>query len=212
MPIDILAHDTRLAGRTPATTSGRISFEVGESTPIADFFARVLGLADQHGGIGRLFLMCHGVRVLREDTTALQFCRELISYRNVHLFQSLSGRVDRIILFACHAAEISMTRGGDGDELCRRMARNAQVELTAAREDQTYYREEHCRLFFCEETAIDYGDWEGEVVVYGRDGNVIATFSNPSPWYDERGTIHDPRLEPRPGVWYDSSGTRHAGR
>ena len=53
MPVNLIAHDTRLEGRTPASTSGTIAFEVGDGTPISDFFDRVIQISDNNGGIGR---------------------------------------------------------------------------------------------------------------------------------------------------------------
>ena len=89
-----------------------------------------------------------------------------------------------------------MTQHGDGDGLCRQMALAANAEVTAARENQAYSQTEVCRLFFCEESAIEFGDWEGPIVVYGRDGNIISEFQNPSAWRGADGVLHDPRLSP----------------
>jgi len=199
MSVDVVAHDTRLEGATPISTSRTITFEVDDSTHITDFFDRVVNIADEHGGIATLYIMCHGVHVQKQDTTALLFCHELIAYTTVHHFQRLRDKVDRIVVFACHAAESTMTRHGDGDELCRYIALNAHAEVTAAREDQTYYHPQRCFGVFCyEDGPIEYGEWEGPIVVYGRDGNIIAEYQNPSAWHDEDGAIHDPRLEPQP--------------
>lgn len=206
MPVNVIAHDTRLEGRTPASTSGTITFEVGDGTPISDFFDRVIQISDSHGGIRTLYIMAHGVIVTSEDTTAIEFCHEFISYRTVHLFDRLREKVERIVLYVCHAAETSMTAHGDGDELCRQMAIAAQAEVTAAREDQAYSGVEHCTLLFiCEEEPIEFGEWEGTVVVYDRLGNIIAQYHNPSAWRDESGTLHDPRIEPNPHPGASSS-------
>lgn len=204
MPINLIAHDTRLEGRTPASTSGTIAFEVSGGTPISEFFERIIRYAENYGGIRTLYIMAHGVIVADEDTTAIQFCREFISYRNIHLFGQLREKVERIVLFVCHASEDSMTEHGDGDELCRQMAMQAQAEVTAAREVQAYLRTERCTLFFCEESAIEFGDWEGTVIVYDRNGNIIAQFHNPSAWRDEDGILHDPRRDPDPRISEDA--------
>ncbi|HQX56508.1 MAG TPA: hypothetical protein PLP07_11300 [Pyrinomonadaceae bacterium] len=198
MSVNVVVHDTRLEGRTPISTASALSFDVDDSTHIEDFFDRVVRIADEHSGIGVLYLMCHGVTVLAENTTALLFCHELIAFTTVHHFARLRDKVDRIVILACHVAETSMTRHGDGDELCRHIALQAHAEVTAARETQTYSRSERCRFWFCEESPIEYGEWEGPVVVYGRDGNIITEFQNPSVWYDSDGDVHDPRREPRP--------------
>jgi hypothetical protein len=39
-----------LEGRTPASTSGTIAFEVGDGTPITDFFDRVIQISDTNQG------------------------------------------------------------------------------------------------------------------------------------------------------------------
>jgi hypothetical protein len=198
MPVNVISHDTRLEGRTPATTSSTIAFEVNDETPLSDFFDRAVRIADEHNGIGTLYIMAHGVMVVSEDTTAIAFCREFISFETVHQFARLRDKVDRIVLFACHAAESTMTRHGDGDELCRHIALEAHAEVTAAREDQAYGADESCTLMFCDESALEFGEWEGPVVVYGRNGNIISEFQNPSIWRDAAGGVHDPRSEPRP--------------
>lgn len=200
MPVNIIAHDTRLEGRTPSSTSGTVTFEVGGDTPISDFFRRVVEISEGRGGVQTLYIMAHGVLVPSEDTSAIEFCREFISYRTVHLFSQLNEKVERIVLFVCHASEDSMTAHGDGDELCRQMAIEAQAEVVAAREVQAYSRTERCTLFFCEESAIEFGEWEGPVVVYDRNGNIIAQYNNPSAWRDDEGILHDPRREPDPRI------------
>lgn len=211
MPINVLAHDLRLEGAAHAATSSTVSIVVDGSTPISDFFDGLRVIIDSRGDIGILTIMCHGVRLLAEQTTGLLFCHELITNFNVDLFQQIQGHVDRIVIFACHAAETDLSDSGDGDELCRTIAINTQAEVTAAREDQAYYRPQRWfgDLFMYEDGQIEFGEWEGPVVVYGRDGRIIARFNNPSVWYDADRRVHDPRAEPRPGVWYDASGHRH---
>ena len=113
-------------------------------------------------------------------------------------------KVQRIVLYVCHASEDSMTAHGDGDELCRQMAIQAHAEVTAAREVQTYSRDEHCTLFSCEESAIDFGEWEGTVIIYDSTGNIIAQHHNPSAWRDADGVLHDPRRETDPRILEES--------
>ena len=208
MPINVIAHDTRLEGRTPVSTSGTISFEVDDGTRISEFFDRVISLSNEYNGVRTLYIMAHGVHVLDVDTSAILFTHDLISYLNIHLFERLRDKVERIILFVCHASETSITEHGDGDELCRQMALNAQVEVTAARENQAYLTRETCSLFSCEEAAIEFGEWEGTVVVYNRNGRIIAQFYNPSAWRDTDGVLHDPRIDPNP--YRHGEGAGHA--
>ena len=207
MPINVIFHDTRLEGRTPVSTSSTRSFEVDGDTPTSEFFEHVISLSNENNGIGTLYIMAHGVRVLDLHTSAIKFTHDFISYQNVHLFQQLREKVERIVLFVCHASETDLTTHGDGDELCRQMARNAQAEVTAARENQAYLSVESCGLFSCEEAAIDFGEWEGPVVVYDRNGVIIAQYNNPSSWRDTEGVMHDPRVDPNP--YRDGEGSHH---
>jgi hypothetical protein len=216
MPINVTAHDTRLEGRTPLSSSTCICIEVSEETPIQNFFDQVLTISREHSGVARLTIMAHGVTFTmgtpntEDDSSGIQFCNPPISYQNIHLFHQLRGSVDRIVLHVCHAAENTMTAHGDGDELCRQMALEAQVEVTAARENQIYTT--HTRgIIFTEEAPIEFGEWEGSVVVYDRNGNLIAEFNNPSGWTDSDGVLHDPRVDPEPPPAYrDGVGARHA--
>lgn len=198
MPVNVVVHDTRLEGRTPVSTSGTITLEVGGDTSLGDFFERVVEISDDYGGIRTLYIMAHGVYAAGEDTTAIQFCREFISYQTVQLFDRLKEKVERLVLFVCHASENSMTAHGDGDEMCRQMAVLAEVEVVAAREVQAYATTEHCRLFICEEAAIEFGEWEGTVIVYDKNGNLSAQYSNPSVRRGDKANLHDPRIEPNP--------------
>jgi hypothetical protein len=179
MAVNLIAHDTRLAGRTPSSSRETQTIEVDDSTSLDDFFTQAVEIAYGGSGIGRLAIMAHGVYVSSMDTTAIQFCREMISLQTVHHFSRLRGLVDTIVLYVCHAAETSMTRRGDGDELCRHIALESNAEVTAARETQDYTTTESCRFFVdCETSAIEFGDWEGTVVHYGRDGRVLAEFAD----------------------------------
>jgi hypothetical protein len=209
MPVNVIAHDTRLEGRTPTSTSSTITFEVNGDTPIQDFFNRVIQISNENNGIRTLFIMAHGVHVLDVNTTAILFTHDFISYLNIHLFEQFQDKLEKIVLFVCHASETDMTEHGDGDELCRQMAVNAQCEVTAAREVQAYsHGNRSCASDWCMEAPLEFGDWEGTVVVYDRNGNIIAEFHNPSIWRDSDGTIHDPRRDAPP--YRDGEGARHA--
>lgn len=197
MPVNIIAHDTRLEGRTPVSISGTITFEVGGETSLGDFFERVVRISGDLGGVRTLFIMARGVFVASDDATAIEFCREFISYRTVHLFEQLREKVGRIVLFVSHAAENSMT-SGDDDEMCRRMAIAAQAEVVAAREVQTDAATERGALFFCEESALDFGEWKGAIVVCDGNGNIVAHFTNPGARRDREEILHEPRIEPHP--------------
>ncbi len=221
MSVNVIVHDTRLEGRTPASSSSFVNFDVGEDTPLQDFLNRCRSIAYERSGISTLYIMAHGVEIPFGDHVGggygIMFCQEFIHLDNVEQFALLADKVEHIVLLVCSAAavsfdishvdivrpELSRTFHGDGNELCRQMAIYAQAPVTAAREVQAYSSPEHCTTFagyelFCSSGIIDFGDWEGSVVQYDALGNITAEWTNPSAWRDSEGTVHDPRLEARP--------------
>lgn len=197
MPVNLIAHDTRLEGRTPSASLENFTIEVDDSRSLESFFDQAVEIALAHAGILRLSIMAHGLYVRDLDTTAIQFCAELISYQTVHQFGRLRGLVDHIVLYVCHAAETHMTSRGEGDELCRQMAIAANAEVTAARERQEYTSVERCGFIDCESSPIEFGEWEGQVVHYGRDGQVITEFGDAPAPAEPAPTMPDPRFTMR---------------
>ena len=221
MSVNVIAHDTRLEGRTPLSTSGFVNFEVSDDTSLAEFFERCSSIAEGHGGISTLYIMAHGAEMEFAGHVGggygIIFCRDYIRHDNVEGFSALAGKVEEIVLLVCAAAavsvdfrrvdiarpELSRTFHGDGNALCRQMAISAAAPVTAAREIQAYSTDQHCTTFagyelYCSSGFIDFGDWEGTVVRYDANGNLIGEWTNPSAWRDDSGIIHDPRIEPRP--------------
>lgn len=221
MSATVIVHDTRLHGRTPPAGGGFINFDVGEDTPIDDFFNRCRSIAVENDGISTLYIMAHGAEMEFAGHVGggygIVFCQEYITADNVERFALLADKVERIVLLVCAAAavsvdfrridvtgrELSQTFHGDGNEMCRQMAIHAQAEVTAAREVQAYLDDGECyqlagHELFCTTGTIDFGDWEGTVVTYDAQGNIIEQWTNASAWRDTGGQLHDPRLEPRP--------------
>lgn len=221
MSISVLVHDTRLSGRTPLSSSAMVTFEVGEDTPLQDFFNRCRSISYENGGISTLYIMAHGVTMEFGGTIGggygIIFCREFIQRDNVDQFALLARKVENIVLLVCSAAatsfdihhvdlshpELSRTFHGDGNELCQQMAIRAQATVTAATEIQAYSTEEHCSTFAgyefaCEEGVIDFGDWEGTIVTYDPHGNIIDERTFPSAWRDSSGRVHGPGTDPGP--------------
>ncbi|HMJ07456.1 MAG TPA: hypothetical protein VK468_00530 [Pyrinomonadaceae bacterium] len=220
MSINVIVHDTRLDGRTPLSSSSFVNFDVGEDTPLREFFEHCSSIAAAHGGISTLYLMAHGAEMEFAGRVGggygIIFCREFIQMDNVAQFTALLDKVEQIVLLVCAAAgtsvdfrrvdvarpELSRTFHGDGNELCRQMAISAHVPVTAAREIQAYSSDESCSTFaghelFCTSGFIDFGDWEGSVVRFSPNGDIVAQWTNPSAWRDSDGVIHDPRIDPR---------------
>ena len=51
---------------------------------------------------------------------------------------------------------------------------------------------------YCEMGAVDFSDWEGSIITFDENGNIMNEVTNPLTWRDSHGIIHDPRLEPEP--------------
>jgi hypothetical protein len=81
-------------------------------------------------------------------------------------FEVLKGLVNRIWLVACSAARIGEGREGDGNLFCCEIAKASGAFVMASTANQKG------------EKGVKYGyidDWEGTVLTYGPEGNVVAT-------------------------------------
>lgn len=117
------------------------------------------------------------------DGRVLLLGRENLTRDNAESFgRSLRWLVRRRIwLHACSAAAQP-----DGEALCRNLARGANVPVVAGRELQDYSRVGPITTFRGMEVIqrgdwIDFGVWEGEVVVCHPDGTVATWFAGPAP-------------------------------
>ena len=218
MAIKVTVFDTRLEGRTPPGSSSAISFEVQEGTPINDFFNRIGEISKQYKGISTLYLMTQmATTEFGGGNSGLLFCGDGIHADNVQQFERLAGQVEHIVLFECARSlnafdiqnadimhsELSKTFHGDGDELCRAIARSAGAKVTVVREASEYVADDHLTTFsgyelYCEAGAIDFSDWEGSIISFDEYGNILDQVTNPMSWRDSHGLIQDPRLEPEP--------------
>lgn len=222
MSINVIAHDLRLEGRTPAVTSSSLSFEVDEDTPIQHFFDRCGAIASEHDGIDILSIMAHGteLRFFAEAMgggEGIQFCRDLITLDNIDLFALLADKVRHIDLYVCFAAAVSPdvyhadfprpeddgVWNGDGNELCRLMAIRAQASLTASTDFQAYEEAEGAGPPVFGHSLYTFGDmhfdeWEGTVVTYNSSGDIIDRRVFPTVWRTPDGVVHHPRLDSRP--------------
>ena len=222
MSINVVAHDLRLEGRTPAITSSSLSFEVDEDTPIQHFFDRCRSIAYENDGIDILSIMAHGLELrfageVMGGGYGIQFCRELIRLDNIDLFALLADKVRHIDLHVCFAAAVSPdvhhadirhpeTDGvwsGDGNELCRQMAIRAQASVTASTDLQAFGEAEGAGPPVFGHSLYTFGDmhfdeWEGTVLTYNSSGEIIDRRVFPTAWRTSDEEVHDPRLEERP--------------
>lgn len=116
------------------------------------------------GKLRTLLILAHGIEERGRGGYGLQFCAEDITQCTVHMLAPLYRKVEKIVLLACSAAKIAKgTDGtdGDGDLLCRRMAKITGAWVRASTYRQTYY---------VNKNGIDFGDWEGDCWWFGPNG------------------------------------------
>jgi hypothetical protein len=215
----VTVYDTRLEGRTPLGSTSFISLKVNEGLPLNEFFDQIQFIAQQNNGISTLFLMTQIVTsgLGGAGDAGLLFCKEGVHVDNVQQFARLIGWVDHIVIFQCADApnefdvehadvihpELSKTFHGDGDDVCKSIAVYSGIKVTVVRESLAYVANENLTTYsgyelYCESGAIDYSDWEGSVISFDENGNILDEITNPMSWRDSHGLIHDPRLEPEP--------------
>jgi len=175
----ILAHDRRLEGR--ARTGRDIGvIEVDERTTLGYFTNRFSTLFEANGRavITKLKIMAHGFESPNgRGGYGMQFCRETIILDTVEHLRPLRGKVDKIALCSCSVADTSPDlqtadgiMSGNGQELCSRIARITHAELVASTVTQRYSID---GVFG--EHPIEFGEWEGPVLHFDREGNLTRT-------------------------------------
>ena len=91
-----------------------------------------------------------------------------IKLGTVSEFEKIAPHCDQIIITACQAARITSAGGdGDGNLLMSGIAKAAQAYVTCSTADQT--------IAWTPWLPFGYiDDWEGTVLTYGPEGNVVA--------------------------------------
>jgi hypothetical protein len=183
---DLIVRDVRLQGPRPRGTE---VLEVDADTPLAWPISWLCAKANAYSSAYvRLILMAHGYETQTAQGRAIfgttigakysqggggiQFCKEGISLDTVARFAPLRELLDWIDLKNCGTAYI--TPGfeggkGDGNVLCSRLAQITQTPVRASTATQLY-----------DATTTDFGVWEGTVLTYGPNGNVIRVEQDPA--------------------------------
>lgn len=197
MPITELAiHDRRLEGtmfRHPSVEyvftdalepleqlSRRIQARLREPLP------GVMRASTRPSPVDHLRIYAHGARPVGAagpgDGRVVLLSRDTLNRDNAEAFgRALRWLVRRRIwLYACAAAARP-----DGEQLCLNLARGADVPVVAAREVQDYAQMGTVPTWNGMELMpqadwINFGTWEGEVVVCHPDGRVATWFSGPA--------------------------------
>ncbi len=193
MGLNVLFHDTRLSGDTPTTVEGfdyepRYQLSV-DSTLETDFISRLLTIGESDT-IDRLAILCHGWAAGTasgriEEGFGLEFCGEDgLSIFNVDNLNVLGRSIEitEVFIYGCGAAHIATgTDGhavdGNGHLLCSKIAQATRAYVTASTEIQRVDRG-ISGLY-----PMDMGEWEGLVVRYDPEGEIVSTVRHPSVWF-----------------------------
>ncbi|WP_128548718.1 hypothetical protein [Larkinella soli] len=181
---NMIVHDNRLEGNPPLGYAANI-YHVDDTTSTAHIFDWVATHASRIGGISRLYIMCHGYaggndfEMVSADVggLGLQLGRDSLTLGNVRVVAPLRNRVQRIIIYACAAADNSMARyspAADGHRLMGELAYYSGAYVVAADRIQWYSRVTVSGSFSYiggrgDTNMIDFGAWEGTVYEFPPD-------------------------------------------
>jgi hypothetical protein len=160
MPINMLIHDKRLLGQSPAIADNQ--WDVDASVPINHIVSWTQTVAKGSGGIKKLVIMAHG------NAHGIQLGAEWLTLRTVDQFSALRGLVKSVILYACSAAKTMPNKrmtSGDGALLMARLAVRMNAYVVASSDTQWYTPGTSYKQ------PIKFGAWEGDVYLFYPNGN-----------------------------------------
>lgn len=179
---DFIAHDVRLVGSTPHGQNID-AIQVGAATPLTSFVTQALNAAEANKGEICLKIMAHGAGDEKKEGGVILFCKENLRLSTVEQMRPLAGKIKGgIELLVCRAAMITPgkeRKDGDGNMFCSRMAQITGTTVTASTAIQLYTFGRDTRGS-CDgkpglphpSSPIDFGAWEGTVLIYKPDGSV----------------------------------------
>jgi hypothetical protein len=164
----MLIHDTRLLGTAPKIAENQ--WPVDATVSINHIVGWTGEVAKGAGGLKKLIIMAHGFASGGHGGYGIQLGQEGITLGTVDLFASpnLRGKIKSIILYSCAAAETAPGKrmtGGDGNLLCSRLADRTKAYVIASSTFQIY------TYGGSSNQPINFGSWEGDVYLYGPNGN-----------------------------------------
>ena len=165
--IDMLIHDKRLIGSSPAIAQN--IYEVDSTVPVAHILGWTNTVArGTPGGLRRLIIMCHGV--VSADSHrggyGLQLGSEGITWETHHFFAQLRDAVKVIVLYACKPVDRDAPRVQSGMMLFQQIAHMANCYVVGSDSDQVYTYGTTPGS-----APIDFGKWEGRVFLIAPNGN-----------------------------------------
>jgi hypothetical protein len=164
--IDMLIHDTRLIGNAPKIAENQ--WPVDASVPMSHVVGWTGDVAKGAGGLRKFIIMAHGYASGGRGGYGIQLGQEGLTLKTVDLFELLKGQVKSIILYSCAAADTAPGKrmsSADGNLLVSRLAVRTGAYVVASSAFQVY------TYGGSKNQPIDFGSWEGDVYLYGPNGN-----------------------------------------
>jgi hypothetical protein len=164
--IDMLIHDTRLLGNAPKVAENQ--WPVSASDRMSHVAGWTGEVAKGAGGLRKLIIMAHGYATGGHGGYGIQLGQEGLTLQTVDLFAALKGKIKSIILYSCAAADTAPGKrmtGGDGNLLVSRLAARTAACVVASSAFQVY------TYGGSKNQPINFGAWEGDVYLYGPNGN-----------------------------------------
>lgn len=169
--------DRRLEGGVPSRAKLSI-FNTSESTPLANAFASINGVAAGAGGkIHSMFVLCHGYAGSNDRAgmsmdaggMGLELGREDVTHTNVAMWSAIAGKVDNIVVYSCGAGDTQPGNEGttaDGRYLMGALAIHTNANVYAADKIQWYGTFNDLA-----NGRYDFGAWEGTLFRFPPNGN-----------------------------------------
>jgi hypothetical protein len=173
--MDIIVHDKRLLGVSPKTTGSRVVLDIDENTSLDAVLTLLSFFSSNNKGYGKIMVMAHGFEDAKNKRGGLgmQLGKENLGVHNVQKWNTLKGKVKEIILYSCAVADVQIGKSneaveGNGVYFCSQLAFYSGATVTASMNTQYYDNGEGIIW----DSEIDFGDWEGIVLVFSPDGKV----------------------------------------
>jgi hypothetical protein len=172
----VILHDTRLKGTVSPGRADRV-FTVDETTSTDYIISSLRGAADQLDGIDELSIMCHGYCNQAETVCGygIQLGKDDLNLGNVQQWSALYRLIGKIGVFACGAADTEPGNEGtdwDGRQLCSLLASYTNAWVIASTKVQSFTTS--MSVWYWDWDEIDFGAWEGEVLLFGPSGAVVG--------------------------------------
>lgn len=175
--------DKRLEGGVPARANLSI-FNTTESTPLANAFASIRGVASG-GKIHSVFVLCHGYAGSNDNAgvsmdaggMGLELGREGVFHTNVAMWSAIANKVDNIVVYSCAAGDTQPGNEGttaDGRYLMGALAIHTNANVYAA--DRIQWYGTHNNL---SNGRYDFGAWEGTLFKFPPNGNPPTIVTHP---------------------------------